>query len=116
VGRGVAEVPEHARFRSCTERHGLGLHRIHLLSPGSGGSVQATLVLDCVCGLRWLLRVNHGEVVGVERAVLDRLRQGREGQVTAPPGFAGAPRVAGRGVSSARLAPPGERPARARQP
>lgn len=90
MGRVVAEVQQHARFKSCTERHGLRLHRIHVLSAGSTGSFQSTLVFDCVCGLRWLLRVAHGDVVSVDRAVLEELRRGREGQVTAPPGFPGA--------------------------
>jgi hypothetical protein len=91
----MAEVQEHARFKVCAERHGLGLHRIHVLAAGNTGSFQSTLVLDCACGLRWLLRVAHGDVVAVDRTILDTLRQGREGQVTAPPGFAGAPLHAG---------------------
>jgi hypothetical protein len=84
------KAPHHARFKRCSEQHGLKLHRIHVLSAGSAGSFQSTLVFDCACGLRWLLRVGHGDVVSVERAVLDELRRGREGQVTAPPGFPGA--------------------------
>jgi hypothetical protein len=67
------------------------LHRIHVLSAGSAGSFQSTLIFDCTCGFRWLLRVAHGDVVAVDRSVLEELRRGREGQVTAPPGFAGAP-------------------------
>jgi hypothetical protein len=86
----AAEVRQHARFKTCTERHGLKLHRIHVLSAGSEGSFQSTLVFDCVCGLRWLLRVAHGDVVPVERVVLDVLRRGREGQLTAPPGYPAA--------------------------
>lgn len=90
MGRVAAEVRQHARFKICTERHGLALHRIHVLSAGSTGSFQSTLVFDCICGLRWLLRVAHGDVVAVDRAILEELRRGREGQVTAPPGFPGA--------------------------
>jgi len=90
VERVALEVQWHARFKVCTERHGLRLHRIHVLSAGSTGSFQSTVVFDCACGLRWLLRVAHGDVVAVDRTILEELRQGREGQVTAPPGFAGA--------------------------
>lgn len=91
MGQVAPEVQGHARFKACTERHGVRLHRIHVLAAGSTGSFQATVVFDCTCGLRWLLRMAHGDVVAVDRAVLDELRRGREGQVTAPPGFAGAP-------------------------
>jgi hypothetical protein len=91
VGRVGLEVQSHGRFKTCAEGHGLRLHRIHVLSAGSTGSFQSTLVFDCTCGLRWLLRVSHGDVVAVDRSVLEELRRGREGQVTAPPGFAGAP-------------------------
>lgn len=102
------EVRWHARFKVCTERHGLCLHRIHVLSAGSTGSFQATVVFDCRCGLRWLLRVAHGDVVAVDQAVLKELRRGRAGQVTAPPGFAGAPDrttspVEGKGSDQAAL-------------
>jgi hypothetical protein len=96
MGRVVAEVQQHARFKTCTERHGLQLHRIHVLSAGSTGSFQSTVVFDCVCGMRWLLRVAHGDVVSVDRAVLDELRRGREGQVTAPPGFPAADAIPGK--------------------
>jgi hypothetical protein len=91
VGRVALEIQWHARFKACTQRHGLHLHRIYVLSAGSTGSFQSTVVFDCTCGRRWLLRVAHGDVVAVDRALLDELRRGREGQVTAPPGFAGAP-------------------------
>jgi hypothetical protein len=90
MARMVTEVRQHARFKTCTERHGLKLHRIHVLSASSTGSFQSTLVFDCVCGLRWLLRVAHGDVVAVDRAVLEELRRGREGRATAPPGFPAA--------------------------
>jgi hypothetical protein len=91
VARVTLEVQSHGRFKLCAARHGLRLHRIHVLSAGSTGSFQSTLVFDCGCGLRWLLRVAHGDVVAVDGAVLEELRRGRDGQVTAPPGFAGAP-------------------------
>lgn len=91
MGRVALEVQGHARFKLCTERHGLRLHRIHVLSAGSTGSFQSTVVFDCACGLRWLLRVAHGDVVAVDRTILEELRRGRAGQLTAPPGFAGAP-------------------------
>jgi hypothetical protein len=34
--------------------------------------------------------VAHGDVVPVERVVLDALRRGRGGQLTAPPGYPAA--------------------------
>ncbi len=82
------------RLRACAAEHGLGLHRIHLLPKSHGASLQATVVLDCTCGRRWLIRVAQGEVVAVDGTVLGELRRGREKQVTAPPGFAGAPSAA----------------------
>ena len=96
MARVLPEVRQHARFKACTERHGLKLHRIHVLSAGNTGSFQSTLVFDCACGLRWLLRVAHGDVVSVDRAILDELRRGRQGQITAPPGFPGAGRASRR--------------------
>ena len=91
MARPAVEIRLHARFKVCIQRHGLRLHRIHILSAASTGTFQSTLVFDCACGLRWLLRVAHGDVVAVDQTILEELRQGREGQVTAPPGFAGAP-------------------------
>lgn len=90
MARVSAEVRQHARFRKCTESHGLSLHRIHLLSAAKSGTFQSTVVFDCSCGQRWLLRVMHGDIVSVDSSILDELRRGREGQVTAPPGFPGA--------------------------
>jgi hypothetical protein len=84
------ETPEHAshaRFRMCAERHGLKLHRTHLLSATRTGSLPSTWVFDCGCGQRWLLRVSHADVVPVDVEVLERLRRARDGQPTAPPGF-----------------------------
>jgi hypothetical protein len=81
------------RLRTCAADHGLSLHRIHLFPKSRNASLQATIVMDCRCGRRWLVRVAHGEVVAVDGAVLGDLRRGREKQVTAPPGFAGAPSV-----------------------
>ncbi len=94
--RGVAartktDVEPHVRFRTCAGSHGLRLHRIHLLAAAKTGSFQSTVVFDCLCGQRWLLRVNQGEVVSVDSDILDELRRNREGQSTAPPGFSGAP-------------------------
>ena len=74
----VVEVSPHARFKACAERHGLGLHRIHVLAARKTGSFQSTLVLDCACGLRWLLRVADGDVISVDRAMLQALRRERE--------------------------------------
>jgi hypothetical protein len=85
------EVEQHARFKSCAEDHGIRLHRIHLLSATKVGSFQSTIVFDCGCGQRWLLRVMQGDVVSVDTEILEELRRGREGQATAPPGFPGAP-------------------------
>ena len=87
----AAEVEQHARFKVCAETHGVRLHRIHVLSATKLGSFQSTLVFDCVCGQRWLLRVMQGDVVSVDTGILEELRRGREGQATAPPGYPGAP-------------------------
>jgi hypothetical protein len=84
------ETPEHAshaRFRICAERHGLKLHRTHLLSATRSGSFPSTWVFDCGCGQRWVLRVSQADVVPVDVDVLDHLRRHRDGQATAPPGF-----------------------------
>jgi hypothetical protein len=84
------ETPEHAshaRFRTCAERHGLRLHRTHLLSATRSGSFPSTWVFDCGCGQRWVLRVSQADVVPVDVDVLERLRRDRDGQATAPPGF-----------------------------
>jgi hypothetical protein len=79
-----------ARFRRCAGDHGLKLHRIHTLSATRGGAFQSTIVFDCACRQRWLLRVSQGDVVAVDGELLAELRRGREGQPTAPPGFPGA--------------------------
>jgi hypothetical protein len=79
------------RFKECAASHGLRLHRIHLLSATKAGSFQSSLVLDCRCGQRWLLRVLQGDVVAVDGEVLAQLSRGRDGQATAPPGFPGDP-------------------------
>jgi hypothetical protein len=87
----ASEVEQHGRFKVCAETHGIRLHRIHVLSATKLGSFQSTLVFDCVCGQRWLLRVMQGDVVSVDTGILEELRRGREGQATAPPGYPGAP-------------------------
>jgi hypothetical protein len=87
----AAEIQPHARFRDCASTHGLRLHRIHLLSGGKAGSLQSTVVFDCTCGQRWLMRVMQGDVVSVDGEVIEQLKRARDGQVTAPPGFPGAP-------------------------
>ena len=79
-----------ARFRACAQEHGLKLHRIHLLSATRGGVFQSTVVFDCSCAQRWLLRVSQGDVVAVDGELLAALQRGRDGQVAAPPGFPGA--------------------------
>jgi hypothetical protein len=86
-----APITAHRRFRACAEKHGLRLHRIHILSPDKAGTFHSTVVFDCGCGQRWLLRALEGDVVSVDHEVLDELQRGRDGQVTAPPGFAAAP-------------------------
>jgi len=90
------EIEQHARFRVCAEKHGLRLHRIHLLAATKDGGFSSTQVFDCACGQRWLLRINQAEVVSVDSTVLTSLRETREGQPTAPPGFPGAPARAAR--------------------
>ena len=80
----------HTRFRTCTSTHGLRLHRIHLLNSGKQGALQSTIVFDCTCGQRWLMRVMQGDVVSVDAEVLEGLKRARDGQATAPPGVAGA--------------------------
>jgi hypothetical protein len=91
MARPATEIEPHARFRSCAAEHGLRLHRIHLLAGGKQGTLQSTVILDCTCGQRWLMRVAQGDVVSVDGEILDQLKRARDGQVTAPPGFAGAP-------------------------
>jgi DNA-binding response OmpR family regulator len=56
------ESDETSAFRQCAASHELRLHRIHL--PASvRASLQATVVFDCGCGLRWLMRAEGGGVV-----------------------------------------------------
>jgi hypothetical protein len=86
----TAEIQPHARFRACAASHGLRLHRIHPMAGGKAGALQSTVVFDCTCGQRWLMRVTHGDVVAVDGEILGELRRMRDGQATAPPGFAGA--------------------------
>jgi len=88
--RAVTEIEQAGLFRICAERHGLRLHRIHMLAATKDGGFQATQVFDCTCGQRWLLRIGQAEIVSVDPAVLAELRETREGQPTAPPGFPGA--------------------------
>lgn len=88
--RATSEIQPHARFRSCAATHGLRLHRIHPMAGGKVGALQSTVVFDCTCGQRWLMRVTQGDVVSVEGQILDDLRRARDGQPTAPPGFAAA--------------------------
>ena len=90
MARVVGDVESHARFRACASTHGLRLHRIHMLSGARNGSLQSTVVFDCSCGRRWLLRVMQGDVVSVDGELLDSLRHARDGQATAPPGYPGA--------------------------
>lgn len=85
-----SEIEPHARFRACAATHGLRLHRVHLLGSGKVGSLPCTLVFDCRCGQRWLMRVAQSDVVAVDGALLAELRRARDGQPTAPPGFPGA--------------------------
>jgi hypothetical protein len=84
------EILPHARFRDCASSHRLRLHRIHLLAGGKPGSLQSTVIFDCTCGQRWLMKVAQGDVVAVDAALLAQLSKARDGQATAPPGFAGA--------------------------
>jgi hypothetical protein len=86
----VTEIEQHALFRRCAEHHGLRLHRIHLLAATRAGDFDTTQVFDCSCGQRWLLRVRQAEAVSVDPAILAEIREARVGQVTAPPGVAGA--------------------------
>jgi hypothetical protein len=83
------EAQDHTgRFRDCAGTHGLRLHRIHV-PTGARGGCQCTVVFDCSCGQRWLLRVSQGEVASVDGQILGELKRGREGQATSPPGFPG---------------------------
>lgn len=84
------EIEPHVHFRACASTHGLRLHRIHLLAGGKAGALQSTVVFDCSCGQRWLMRVAQGDVVAVGGEVLAQLKRARDGRATAPPGFPGA--------------------------
>jgi len=90
MARPATAVEPHVRFRACASEHGLRLHRIHLLAGGKAGTLQSTVILDCTCGQRWLMRVAQGDVVAVDGEVLAQLKRARDGQATAPPGFPGA--------------------------
>jgi hypothetical protein len=84
-----AESDQTGAFRRCAASHGLRLHRIHV-PAGARAGLQATVVFDCSCGLRWLMRVDGGGVVPADHGMLAELKQGRAGMATAPPGFPGA--------------------------
>lgn len=89
--RAQTEIEPHVRFRACASTHGLRLHRVHLLNGGKAGALQSTVVFDCSCGQRWLMRVAQGDVVAVGGEVLAELKRARgDGRATAPPGFPGA--------------------------
>jgi hypothetical protein len=87
----ATDVQPHVRFRSCASAHGLRLHRIHPMAGARVGTLQSTVVFDCRCGQRWLMRVQHGDVVSVDGQILEELRRARDGQSTAPPGSPAAP-------------------------
>ena len=76
-------------FRQCAAWHGLRLHRIHLPALARAG-LKATMVFDCNCGLRWLMRANEGEVISADAEPLVEVRRGRGALATAPPGSPGA--------------------------
>ncbi|MGH9399571.1 MAG: hypothetical protein ACRD00_04325 [Thermoanaerobaculia bacterium] len=84
-----AGTAQRGAFRHCAASHGLRLHRIHLPAVVRVG-LKATVVFDCSCGLRWLMRANEGEVVSADGEALAELKRGREALATAPPGFPGA--------------------------
>jgi hypothetical protein len=88
--RATSEIAPHAQFRTCAATHGLTLHRIHPMSGGKVGALQSTMILDCTCGQRWLMRVTQGDVVSVDGGIVEELQRMRDGQATSPPGFAGA--------------------------
>jgi hypothetical protein len=90
MARAATDIAPHTRFKACAAEHGLHLHRIHLLNGGKPGTMQSTVVFDCSCGQRWLMRVAQGDVVSVDGEVIETLKRARDGQTTAPPGFAGA--------------------------
>jgi len=90
MARPATDIEPHAKFRKCASTHGMRLHRIHLLNDGKSGALQSTVVFDCTCGQRWLMRVMQGDVVSVDGKVLDGLKRARDGHATAPPGFPGA--------------------------
>lgn len=88
--KAARQIEAHARFKTCASTHGLRLHRIHPLAGGKAGALQSTVVFDCSCGQRWLMRVGQSDVVAVDGDALSQLRRARDGQATAPPGFPGA--------------------------
>jgi hypothetical protein len=80
------------RFRGCAYEHGLRLARVYLLSPNRQMGLQGSLVMDCgSCGERWLVRVHHAELISQPMESIEQIRQGRDGQLTVPPGAPGAP-------------------------
>jgi hypothetical protein len=89
MARPETDIEPHTKFRTCASTHGMRLHRIHLLNGGKQGALQSTVVFDCTCGQRWLMRVMQGDVVSVDGEMLDGLKRARDGQATAPPGFPG---------------------------
>lgn len=92
------EADQPSAFRQCAASHELQLHRIHVPASARGG-LQATIVFDCSCGMRWLMRVEGGGVVGADGEMLAALKRGREGLATAPPGVPGAQDDGGSGAS-----------------
>jgi len=90
MARPETDIEPHTTFRTCASTHGMRLHRIHLLNDGKPGALQSTVVFDCTCGQRWLMRVIQGDVVSVDGEVLDDLKRSRNGRATTPPGFPGA--------------------------
>lgn len=92
TGAEESAVERVGRFRGCAYEHGLRLARVYLLSPNRQMGLQGSLVLDCAtCGVRWLVRVHHAELVSESLEMIEQLKQARDGQVTVPPGTSGAP-------------------------
>ena len=61
-GESIVESDQTGAFRQCAASHELRLRRIHL-PDGVPAILQATVALDCNCGLKWLMRVEGGGVV-----------------------------------------------------
>ena len=70
-------------FRQCAALHGLRLHRVHFPALART-DFEATMVFDCNCGLRWLVRAKEGDVISADAETLEAVTRERGALAPSP--------------------------------